>query len=268
MHIASLLLSAVLAFAKSDILRPGIPVAYAGELVPRRLFDNISECTTLDTCAECFGWGYRLCDDAGCFNPDDGEQCCKGGDMCVGLDSSCCENGAGKAGKDGVVPYSSRPIDDEDEDEDEDAGSSWYCTASMTGEECCSEGGADIHWCSGAFPSNMCYNSTQQTCCVDGHICSEEDCCDIVDSKPTTPWLSETTAQSTSTTQSTSTAQSSSTATSASESESGDTESSTTTTPSSVDADSSTPTDAGEKLAIMKGTTALFIALAVGSLVL
>lgn len=76
------------------VLLPGFPIQteYTGEIVPRRLFDNFSACTASDTCGECFGLGYVLCDDGGCFNPDDGEQCCKGGAMCVGRDDSCCED--------------------------------------------------------------------------------------------------------------------------------------------------------------------------------
>lgn len=90
----SLLLFSAFVSAQSHRLVPGFPTeaGYTGELVPRRLFDNFSECTASDTCSECFGLGYVLCDDAGCFNPDDGEQCCKGGGMCVGRDDSCCED--------------------------------------------------------------------------------------------------------------------------------------------------------------------------------
>lgn len=50
----------------------------------------------------------------------------------------------------------------------------------MTGEECCSQGGKDIHWCSGEFPANQCYDATEMTCCEDGHVCAGDDCCDIV----------------------------------------------------------------------------------------
>lgn len=87
-----LLLLSTLVSAQSHKLLPGYPIEYTSELTPRRLFDNSSACTASDTCAECFGLGYVLCDDAGCFNPDDGEQCCKGGGMCVGRDESCCED--------------------------------------------------------------------------------------------------------------------------------------------------------------------------------
>ncbi|KAL5343979.1 hypothetical protein BJX70DRAFT_5613 [Aspergillus crustosus] len=178
MALVSLLLWTTFVSAQSYKLYPGIPAGYLGELAPRQLFDNFSECTTSDTCGECFGWGYVLCDDGGCFNPDDGEQCCKGGSMCVGLNSSCCVDGPGKPGKDGVIPYSNAPL--EEDDENEDSGSAIFCDFSMTGEECCSQAGEDIHWCSGEFPANQCYNSTEFSCCVDGHVCAGEDCCDIV----------------------------------------------------------------------------------------
>ncbi|KAL4756779.1 uncharacterized protein BDW70DRAFT_153903 [Aspergillus foveolatus] len=127
----------------------------------------------------CFGFGYVLCDNSGCFNPDDGEQCCKGGYMCVGRDDSCCPNGPGEPGEDGTITYPSDTSLEEDEDKDEEY-TSWTCDTTMTGEECCSGGGPDIHWCTGEYPSVTCYNSTRETCCEDGHFCEGEDCCDIV----------------------------------------------------------------------------------------
>ncbi|KAL4998001.1 hypothetical protein BDV10DRAFT_77792 [Aspergillus recurvatus] len=174
---------ASIASAQSHRLLPGVHVEAitVGELAPRRLFDNASECTIRDTCGECFGFGYVLCDNSGCFNPDDGEQCCKGGTMCVGRDDSCCQNGPGEPGEDGTITYPSDTTIDEDEEEDEeDESTSWMCDTSMTGEECCSGGGADIHWCTGEYPMVICYNSTRETCCEDGHFCEGEDCCDIV----------------------------------------------------------------------------------------
>lgn len=35
-------------------------------------------CTSESTCAECFGDGYIICDDIGCFNPEEHDQCCAG----------------------------------------------------------------------------------------------------------------------------------------------------------------------------------------------
>ncbi|KAL4818887.1 hypothetical protein BDW67DRAFT_145344 [Aspergillus spinulosporus] len=170
---------ATIASAQTHRLFPGMHVEAIGELVPRRLYDNASECTIRDTCGECFGFGYVLCDRSGCFNPDDGEQCCKDGYTCVGRDDSCCPNGPGEPGEDGTVTYPSDTSIEEDEDED-DESTSWTCDTTMTGEECCSGGGPDIHWCTGEYPMVTCYNSTRQTCCEDGHFCEGEDCCDIV----------------------------------------------------------------------------------------
>ncbi|OJJ01181.1 hypothetical protein ASPVEDRAFT_52188 [Aspergillus versicolor CBS 583.65] len=245
-RITLLLFFSTLASAQSHKLLPGYPIAYTSELTPRRLFDNSSACTASDTCGECFGLGYVLCDDAGCFNPDDGEQCCKGGGMCVGRDDSCCEDGPGKEGKDGVV---SQTTSDEDDDEDEDNSDAVFCDATMTGEECCSQGGKDIHWCSGEFPANQCYDASEMTCCEDGHVCAGDDCCDIVDSKPTTPWVSGA--------ETTSTSSPSSAETSADENES---------EPTGSTAPSPSPTDAADKLAV--GTVVLIGAAAVGMLVL
>jgi hypothetical protein len=50
----------------------------------------------------------------------------------------------------------------------------------MTDEECCVAGGENIHWCPGNLSGGLCMNSTDQICCEDGHVCFEEDCCDIV----------------------------------------------------------------------------------------
>lgn len=78
---------ATIASAQTHRFFPGMHVESIGELIPRRLYDNASECTIRDTCGECFGFGYVLCDNSGCFNPDDGEQCCKDG--CMFLQIRC-----------------------------------------------------------------------------------------------------------------------------------------------------------------------------------
>jgi hypothetical protein len=81
MRLATLLLSASLAGAQTLRQLPGFQTRGFGGLVPRQSIGDGSGCSIYDTCGECFGTGYVLCDDAGCFNPDDGEQCCKGGGM-------------------------------------------------------------------------------------------------------------------------------------------------------------------------------------------
>ncbi|KAL4777793.1 hypothetical protein BDW60DRAFT_202672 [Aspergillus nidulans var. acristatus] len=251
---------ATIASAQTHRLFPGMHVESIGELIPRRLFDNASECTIRDTCGECFGFGYVLCDKSGCFNPDDGEQCCKGGYMCVGRDDSCCLNGPGEPGEDGTITYPSDTSLEEDEGEDE--YTSWTCDTTMTGEECCSGGGPDIHWCTGEYPSVTCYNSTRETCCEDGHFCEGEDCCDIVDSTPTTPWLTGVEATSTSTSGPKSSSDSAD-----EDSEDGTASGSAASASITSDESSPTPTDAGEKLAIT-GRVAVLGAVAAGLLVL
>ncbi|KAL4981714.1 hypothetical protein BDW68DRAFT_192741 [Aspergillus falconensis] len=150
--------------AQSDRLLPGVHVEVLaiGELVPRRLFDNASECTIRDACGECLGFRLRSC-------------------MCVGPDDPCCskliwnKRGRGEPGEDGTVTYPSDTTIDEGDDY-----TSWTCDTIMTGEVRCSGGGADIHWCTGKYPMVICYNSTRNTRCDDGHFCEGEDCCDIV----------------------------------------------------------------------------------------
>lgn len=40
-----------------------------------------SDCTIESTCSECYGSGYVLCSNAGCFNPSLHQQCCADGCM-------------------------------------------------------------------------------------------------------------------------------------------------------------------------------------------
>ncbi|KAL2856626.1 hypothetical protein BJY01DRAFT_171102 [Aspergillus pseudoustus] len=272
MRLACLLLSASFASGQALRLLPGFQ---SGGLVPRQLVGDGSDCSIYDTCGECFGTGYVLCDNAGCFNPDDGEQCCEGGSMCVGFNSSCCINGPGTAGEDGAIDYDSledEDEDDEDEDEDEDSSTSWLCDITMTDEECCVAGGENIHWCPGDVSGGLCMNSTEMICCEDGHVCDTEDCCDIVDSTPVTPWETSSSAQSTpepsSSNSSDSNSDFESESDNSSHSETG--LSTATTTPSatspSVDSSSPTPTDAGVKLSVAQGVSALAGALVAGFL--
>ncbi|KAL2177811.1 uncharacterized protein P884DRAFT_243152 [Thermothelomyces heterothallicus CBS 202.75] len=110
-------------------------------------------CTTESTCAECFGEGYVVCDDIGCFNPDEDDQCCAGAVICVGRDNSCYR-------------------DD-------------------TGEECCQRApNPPLHWCSGDFPNFRCYNPKNQFCCTNGKVCDEKDCCALFNESTTHPWSS------------------------------------------------------------------------------
>jgi hypothetical protein len=38
--------------------------------------DDGSNCSTLDTCSQCFGPGYVICSYIACFNPSLHQQCC------------------------------------------------------------------------------------------------------------------------------------------------------------------------------------------------
>lgn len=60
------------------------------------------------------------------------------------------------------------------------SASGWTCTRADSGEQCCQRGGSFLHWCSGSFPNNRCYNPSSQTCCSEGTVCEGENCCDIV----------------------------------------------------------------------------------------
>lgn len=53
---------------ESTLIGRGLPVA-------------AENCTRNTPCHECYGDGYVVCDNAGCFNPDEGQQCCKNGCM-------------------------------------------------------------------------------------------------------------------------------------------------------------------------------------------
>ncbi|KAB8067822.1 hypothetical protein BDV29DRAFT_196143 [Aspergillus leporis] len=134
-------------------------------------------CTINTTCSECYGSGNILCDNAGCFNPDAGEQCCKGGYSCAAWDNSCCESlGTGTPGTDGVVPLASATASST-------GGqlTTITCTIDQTNDECCSQNGHySLRWCAGVYPNQECYNPKRQTCCSDGTVCMGERCCDIV----------------------------------------------------------------------------------------
>ena len=56
---------------------------------------------------------------------------------------------------------------------------SYTCSRSDAGEECCQRAPIPLHWCSGDFPNFACYNSKNQWCCTNGIVCDEEDCCEL-----------------------------------------------------------------------------------------
>lgn len=175
------LLAAQSVAATSHKLRPNPHLGVIGDLIGRQ---DIGSCTTSSTCSECFGEGNIICDYIGCFNPADYEQCCAGAAICIGKDNSCCKDlgGPGVVGKDGVPKTtlpSSVPVP---------TTTSFTCTADDSNEDCCQRGGKDLHWCTGKYPHQRCYNSKSQFCCTDGTVCDEKDCCSLFSASVTNPF--------------------------------------------------------------------------------
>lgn len=56
-------------------------VRYGGFVARQVSVDGGTDCTEESSCSECYGSGYVLCDNAGCFDPSQGQECCKGGGM-------------------------------------------------------------------------------------------------------------------------------------------------------------------------------------------
>lgn len=158
------------------------------------------ECTIQSTCAQCFGEGSVICDNIGCYNPNKHEQCCSGACMppsfilpysythkrvqaanevataiCVGKDNSCCSawGGPGVSGTAGVPNATAAETAPAPTTSDV----SWECTRLDSGEQCCQRAPIPLHWCSGDYPSQRCYNPKNQFCCTDGTVCDEKDCC-------------------------------------------------------------------------------------------
>ncbi|KAL5360298.1 hypothetical protein BJX96DRAFT_150063 [Aspergillus floccosus] len=178
----AIFLSATLAWA----LERHIP-GYEPTLVARGLPTMSPNCTRRSTCDSCFGDGYVVCDNAGCFNPDAAQQCCKNGNLCVAKDNGCCDDwgGPGVTGSSGTVPMPTATSTSALPE-----SSSWSCTRFQGNEACCQGGGPDMHWCAGNFPSAVCYNNTVQICCSEGTVCEGEDCCGLVSASAVTPWAS------------------------------------------------------------------------------
>jgi hypothetical protein len=82
MHLPSVifLLYASFAFANWHKPLPGHrSLVGHGGLVARQVDGGGPNCTEDSTCGECFGAGNVLCNNAGCFDPSEGQQCCKDG---------------------------------------------------------------------------------------------------------------------------------------------------------------------------------------------
>ncbi|KAL1845919.1 hypothetical protein VTK73DRAFT_415 [Phialemonium thermophilum] len=166
--------------------------------VSKLLARQDGECTIHSTCSECFGAGNIVCDHVGCFNPDAHEQCCAGAAICVAKDNSCCRDlggpgVTGKAGAPDATPTFASTAG-------APSVTSWSCTADETGEECCQKAPVPLHWCSGQFPQQRCYNSDSQFCCTDGTVCDGSGCCDLFKATTTNPYTAATTAAAADTT--------------------------------------------------------------------
>ncbi|KAJ6442667.1 hypothetical protein O9K51_03842 [Purpureocillium lavendulum] len=169
------------AYAQHKLLLPGF--GGQGEISPRDFGDGI--CALGSTCEECYGEGYIICDKIGCFNPDKHQQCCKDASLCVAGSNSCCKDWGGP----GVTGKAGAPASPTLSTASPTASGSFSCTKADSGEGCCQKGHKDLHWCSGAFPQYMCYNSRNQWCCTDGSVCDEKDCCQKLFSlSATQPW--------------------------------------------------------------------------------
>ncbi|AEO70733.1 uncharacterized protein THITE_2057735 [Thermothielavioides terrestris NRRL 8126] len=136
-----------------------------------------NDCTIHSTCDQCFGEGYIICDTMGCFNPDKHEQCCSEAYVCIGKDNSCCSawGGPGITGTAGVPNVTAALT----ETAPAPTVSSWSCTRFDSGEACCQRAPIPLHWCSGDFPNQRCYNPENQFCCTDGTVCDEAGCCEL-----------------------------------------------------------------------------------------
>ncbi|RHZ43375.1 uncharacterized protein CDV56_102058, partial [Aspergillus thermomutatus] len=145
--------------------------------------DSNGNCTAKNTCSDCYGAGNILCDNAGCFNPNKGEQCY----TCVAKDNSCCDTlGTGTPGTDGLLPL---PTGSASASSTSGIFDTIICTPEQTNEECCSQSGLypSLKWCYGSYPDQMCYNPKHQICCSEGTVCFGEGCCDLVSASAITP---------------------------------------------------------------------------------
>ncbi|KAK4140254.1 uncharacterized protein C8A04DRAFT_32212 [Dichotomopilus funicola] len=185
-HLLTFLATSSVASAAWQKLMPGLAVE---ELFARQWDD--AGCSSSSTCAQCFGQGNIICDKIGCFNPDQHEQCCAGAAICVGKTNTCCSalggpGVTGTAGRPSAAPDTALPAPTSTSTQD----SSWTCTRQDSGEACCQRAPVvPLHWCSGDFPAQKCYNAKNQFCCTDGTVCDEEGCCTLFNASTTNPWV-------------------------------------------------------------------------------
>jgi hypothetical protein len=75
------LLAAGVASAALQRLQPGSGASPAGAAA--LLARQFNTCSSRDTCHDCYGEGYVVCDTIGCFNPEIHQQCCKDACECL-----------------------------------------------------------------------------------------------------------------------------------------------------------------------------------------
>ncbi|KAJ5456004.1 uncharacterized protein N7458_004268 [Penicillium daleae] len=86
--------------------------------------------------------------------------------------------GAGTTGTDGVVPQTAYSAF-------YSATTQWPCFPTDTNEDCCHRGGTQ--WCSGDYPSQVCYDPSSVVCCSNGEVCTGNGCCSSLGAVATTP---------------------------------------------------------------------------------
>jgi len=183
MYLSSVIILLYINFAYANWYKP-LPghrsdVGHGGFVA--RQVEGGSNCTEETSCSECFGQGYVLCNNAGCFDPSQGQQCCKDGSYCVGPNNSCCgDTGPGSTGTDGVIPQSAYSAF-------YSATTQWQCFPTDTNKECCTRGGNNIQWCSGDYPDQICYNASVAQCCSNGEPCTGQGCCKSMSAVAITP---------------------------------------------------------------------------------
>ncbi|KAF1983257.1 hypothetical protein K402DRAFT_175529 [Aulographum hederae CBS 113979] len=173
--------------AAQSVMRQATDGPWGVSLSPKNHLSSRQTETCQGTCATCFGAGNIICEGIMCYNPSAGEQCCAGGQYCIGPDTSCCGSaGAGTSFDDSasVTEDSSTPTATEDVSTTSETSSSssspdeWTCLRSDSDEECCQRAGSGTHWCYTTLEAVICYDADQgEECCADGTGCETPGCC-------------------------------------------------------------------------------------------
>lgn len=105
--------------------------------------------------------------------------------ICIAKTNTCCNalggpGITGTTGRPSAAPETTPPAPTSTSTQDPSGSSSWTCTRQDSGEACCQRAPVvPLHWCSGEFPQQRCYNAENQFCCTDGTVCDEEGCCEL-----------------------------------------------------------------------------------------